>query len=84
MSAPALSSRLSEAAAFIRGRSPARPAVGLVLGSGLGGFAQALADRVAIPFEDIPHFQVSTGVVGHAGESVDRRHMAPHGRRQQP
>jgi purine-nucleoside phosphorylase len=44
--------------------------VGLVLGSGLGGFAQALSDRVAIPYADIPHFPVSTGVVGHAGELV--------------
>ena len=65
-----MTGRISEAAAFIRGRSAARPAVGLVLGSGLGGFAQALSDRVAIPYADIPHFPVSTGVVGHAGELV--------------
>ncbi|MEO8430044.1 MAG: purine-nucleoside phosphorylase [Acidobacteriota bacterium] len=70
MSEPALSSRLTAAAAFIRKRSAAAPAVGLVLGSGLGGFARALDDRVAIPFADIPHFPVSTGVVGHAGELV--------------
>ena len=70
MSTTSVTGRISEAAAFIRGRSAARPAVGLVLGSGLGGFAQALSDRVAIPYADIPHFPVSTGVVGHAGELV--------------
>ena len=70
MSTTSVTGRISEAAAFIRGRSAARPAVGLVLGSGLGGFAQALADRVAIPYADVPHFPVSTGVVGHAGELV--------------
>lgn len=70
MSTTSVTGRISEAAAFIRGRSAARPAVGLVLGSGLGGFAQSLSDRVAIPYADIPHFPVSTGVVGHAGELV--------------
>ena len=66
-----LRGRLDAAADFIRNRSGSRqPAVGLVLGSGLGAFAQSLADRMAIPYAEIPHFPVSTGVVGHAGELV--------------
>jgi purine-nucleoside phosphorylase len=46
------------------------PSVALVLGSGLGAFAAHLADRVAIPYGEIPHFPKATGVVGHAGELV--------------
>src|SRR5262249_17131100 len=62
--------RLEAAADGIGRRAKAKPVVGLVLGSGLGAFAEGLADREAIPYQDIPHFPVSTGVVGHAGELV--------------
>lgn len=55
-----------EAVRFIQGRSPVRPRVGLVLGSGLGAFGDSLADACAIPYDQIPHFPVST-VPGHAG-----------------
>jgi purine-nucleoside phosphorylase len=66
-----LRARLDAAVDTIRKRSGLRqPAVGLVLGSGLGGFAQSLGGRTAIPYAEIPHFPVSTGVVGHAGELV--------------
>ncbi len=41
-----------------------------MLGSGLGAFAEGLSGRVAIPYGEIPHFPVPTGVVGHAGELV--------------
>jgi len=60
---------LDEAAALVRDRSPLRPTVGVVLGSGLGAFADALEDARAIPFADIPHFPAST-VVGHSGALV--------------
>ena len=46
-----------------------RPTVGLVLGSGLGGYADGLADAVALPYGQLPHFPTS-GVVGHAGRLV--------------
>jgi purine-nucleoside phosphorylase len=46
-----------------------RPAIGVVLGSGLGAFADALADAVAVPFAEIPHLPAST-VVGHSGAFV--------------
>jgi purine-nucleoside phosphorylase len=64
-----LVSRLDAAAALVRGRTPLRPAIGVVLGSGLGAFADALEDAVAVPFAEIPHFPAST-VVGHSGALV--------------
>jgi purine-nucleoside phosphorylase len=66
----ALIARLDEAAARVRREGGAAPAVGLVLGSGLGGFAAGLSDRRAIPYDGIPHFPSPSGVVGHAGELV--------------
>lgn len=62
--------RVDAAADFVRRRGGEASALGLVLGSGLGAFAEKLAGRTAIPFHEIPHFPVSTGVVGHAGELV--------------
>lgn len=62
-----LEREIDEASAFVRGRARTRPEVGLVLGTGLGDFADALAVEVVVPYADIPHFPVST-VEGHAGE----------------
>ena len=62
--------QLDACAAFLRGKRDRVPAVGLVLGSGLGAFAERLKNRLAIPYEEIPHFPVPSGVVGHAGELV--------------
>ena len=62
--------RLDATADFLRGKRDVRPVVGLVLGSGLGAFASRLKNRIAIPYEEIPHFPVPSGVVGHAGELV--------------
>jgi len=61
--------RLDEAAAFLRPRLASSPRVGLVLGSGLAGLADAVEDRLVIPVAEIPGFEVS-GVPGHAGELV--------------
>lgn len=58
---------IEEAAAFIRKTTDVRPEIGLILGSGLGILGDELEDAVTIPYEDIPHFPVST-VEGHAGE----------------
>jgi purine-nucleoside phosphorylase len=65
----ALYDELMAAAATVRARATLAPEMGVVLGSGLGAFADALAERVAIPYEDIPGFPVSR-VVGHAGRLV--------------
>jgi purine-nucleoside phosphorylase len=60
---------LDAAVSAIRERTSVHPAVGVVLGSGLGGFADALADRVEIPYTSLPGWPVSTAV-GHAGTLV--------------
>jgi purine-nucleoside phosphorylase len=57
------------AAALIRERSPAQPKIAIVLGTGLGRFADRLTDSVAIPYSEIPHFPRPT-VEGHAGRLV--------------
>jgi purine-nucleoside phosphorylase len=45
------------------------PAIGIVLGSGLGGLAEDIRDAVRVPFAEIPGFPTAT-VVGHAGAMV--------------
>lgn len=61
---------LAEAAAqLILQRTKLRPRIGLVLGSGLGGFADSLTDAVRIPYAEIPEFPLSTAI-GHAGQMV--------------
>jgi len=62
-------SELDEAVAAVRARSDVRPRVGVVLGSGLGGFADAVEDPVELPYAEIPGWPVSTAV-GHAGTLV--------------
>src|ERR1700758_2821491 len=57
------------AAAFIRERTALRPRTAIVLGTGLGGFADRLTGQVAIPYTEIPHFPRPT-VEGHAGRLV--------------
>ncbi|HEX8129703.1 MAG TPA: purine-nucleoside phosphorylase [Pyrinomonadaceae bacterium] len=61
--------RAEHAARTIRARGWDEARVGLVLGSGLGAFADDLEDAVGIPYEDIPGFARST-VEGHAGRLV--------------
>jgi len=61
--------RLDQAAAHVRSRTTLQPSVGVVLGSGLGAFADALEQPSAIPFAEIPHFPAST-VAGHGGALV--------------
>ncbi len=58
-----------QAVAVIRALTSLQPVVGLVLGSGLGGLADTIQDRVAIPYHDIPGWPQST-VVGHSGQLV--------------
>ena len=61
--------KATEAAEFIAARTPLRPRVAIVLGSGLGAFAERLEQATAIPFGEIPHFPQST-VEGHSGRLV--------------
>ncbi len=62
-------SRASEAAEFIRKKAKSKPKIALVLGSGLGGFADELSDRMVVPYAEIPHFPRSAAE-GHAGNLV--------------
>ncbi|WP_454191878.1 purine-nucleoside phosphorylase [Paenibacillus sp. Marseille-Q7038] len=58
---------VGEAATYIQSKTNIIPEIGLILGSGLGILAELIQDAIAIPYEDIPHFPVST-VEGHVGE----------------
>lgn len=64
-----LSTRIRNAVEYIRTRTAAEPSMGLILGSGLGDFADTLQDRTVIPFSSIPDFPQAT-VEGHAGAFV--------------
>jgi purine-nucleoside phosphorylase len=61
--------RVEAAAAVIRGRCGALPQTAIVLGSGLGDFADTLLDAIATPYGELPHWPAS-GVVGHTGRLV--------------
>ena len=61
--------KAKETAEFIKSRYAHDIKVALVLGSGLGAFADEVENRVVIPYDEIPHFQKST-VEGHAGQLV--------------
>ena len=63
------SERIHAAADFIAARTSIRPEVGLILGSGLGDYADTLENRTVIPFTSIPDFPQAT-VEGHTGAFV--------------
>jgi purine-nucleoside phosphorylase len=69
-SAPSeLSRKIEEARAAVQARTPRRPEVGIILGTGLGRFAEAMVEPVVIPYREIPHLPVPS-VESHAGELV--------------
>jgi purine-nucleoside phosphorylase len=59
----------SAAATHIRSLHVEQPVVGIILGSGLGGFAAQVENATVIPYADIPNWPLST-VVGHSGKLV--------------
>jgi len=61
--------RADIAAKFILGKTKLRPQIGLVLGSGLGAFADEIAGAARIDYKNIPNFPKSTAI-GHAGRMV--------------
>src|SRR5687767_7701982 len=61
--------RAEHAARIIRARTKLEPRIAIVLGSGLGGFADDFEEAVGIPYEEIPGFMRSTAQ-GHAGRLV--------------
>ncbi len=64
-----LQKRLDESIAFIRKRTSVAPQIALILGSGLGDFAETIEIETRIPTTEIPHFPRST-VEGHKGYLV--------------
>ena len=62
-------SKAEAAVTYVRQRARVVPGLGIILGSGLGGFASQVQDAVVIPYAEIPHFPQST-VVGHSGKLV--------------
>ena len=70
VASPSWAAMADEAAAAVRERLAGRaPTVAIVLGSGLGQFAERLSDAVRIPYDEIPHFPSPT-VIGHSGQLV--------------
>jgi purine-nucleoside phosphorylase len=66
MSPPTFSRRLDQLEPAVRARTDLVPKVGIVLGSGLGGLADAMTDAVAVPFTDLPGWPAASAP-GHAG-----------------
>ena len=64
-----ITERIMAAADYIRGQVTMRPTIGLILGSGLGDFADTLEDAVKIPYSQIPNFPVPS-IAGHSGALV--------------
>ncbi len=61
--------RIQQTAAAIRAQHSQSPVIGLILGSGLGSYADTFTCRTEIPFRDLPNFPHST-VIGHPGKMV--------------
>ena len=61
-----LAERTAEAVEAIRARTQSAPRVAVILGTGLGGLAERIEIETAIPYEEIPHFPLST-VESHSG-----------------
>lgn len=66
---PSAYDRATRAAKFILAKTKLRPRIGLVLGSGLGAFADDFDQATRIDYKKIPHFPQSTAI-GHAGRLV--------------
>ena len=62
-------SQAARAARFILSKTKLRPRIALILGSGLGAFADEFANAIRIPYKKIPHYPRSTAI-GHAGQLV--------------
>lgn len=61
--------KISEASEFVKKKIGTVPKTGIVLGSGLGDFADGLEDSIVVPYTEIPHFK-NVSVKGHKGNLV--------------
>jgi purine-nucleoside phosphorylase len=67
-----MNKQLTGAVNFLNSKIPVPPVIGVILGSGLGDFANGIEEAIRIPYKKIPGFP-SSAVVGHAGELVAGR-----------
>lgn len=63
---PSIGACLDETVSAVRAKTSVIPTVGVILGSGLGAFADDLADLLKVPYASLPHLPASN-VIGHAG-----------------
>ena len=61
--------QIQEAMKLLQSRWNGKPRVGIILGTGLGGLAEEIQNALKIPYDEIPHFPIST-VETHAGRLV--------------
>ena len=61
--------KVQETAAYLKGKGIINPDYGIILGTGLGNLVEKIDIKIAIPYEEIPNFPVST-VEGHSGELI--------------
>lgn len=61
--------KIAESAEYIKQRIPESPHTGIILGTGLAGLVDEIDVAVKIPYNEIPHFVVST-VEGHTGQLI--------------
>jgi purine-nucleoside phosphorylase len=66
---PELRTHIDEAVKFIRTKTSAKPSIGIILGTGLGGLVKEIKKDVVIDYSDIPHFPIST-VESHHGKLI--------------
>ncbi|MCF6227730.1 MAG: purine-nucleoside phosphorylase [Planctomycetes bacterium] len=64
-----LAGKLKESAGFVRSKTQLAPTIGIVLGTGLGGFGDKVDAEIRIPFSEIPHLS-GTSVQSHSGDVV--------------
>jgi purine-nucleoside phosphorylase len=62
-------SKIIEASEYIRSRISSQPKVGIILGSGLGIYADQIQNKTIIPYHEIPNFK-RTSVEGHEGRLI--------------
>lgn len=65
----ALREKIQEAVEVLRGKTELVPSVGIILGTGLGGLAEEIQKKAVVPYEEIPHFPLST-VESHMGRLI--------------
>jgi len=64
-----LRKQIDEAVAYLRGKTSMQPAIGIILGTGLGGLAKEIVPETVVEYGDIPHFPIST-VESHHGRMI--------------